>query len=359
MNRIALIHEVIKQIRSIKNASEQDRATHRVAVRYLEASEAQQYDQMLRLQVLEGAAGVPLDRWWKKGKFGFKPATDALSGTNIKPEWLSLKESGMFKILKSIAQKLISSYKLRAIEPFDILNNALTGMPMDASKVDTGESLIQRPPYTAGKFLMGKILNGQETPETVAKGILGEYIKRRVKNEARKQMEPLLEDDQGKTMDIPDIQSSPYDGIGEFMAALLFGRGPSNPLSKKLTDLMRHTWKTSGRKYGEVMTIWLDKIQSGETFKLQDFAQEVDTLPQVITKYFWPDAWNAFFKALRSNKNLLNEISNAAQQVGVEWDPSDPVPLYWDDPMAAARGKPRPKVKTASSRVADRWFQKH
>lgn len=345
--RVALIRETLNLLQhQSRLASEKDAAIYRIATRYLLANMAIEYDIFLRLQTLEGAAGVPVDRWWKKGKLGFKAAADAFAGTKLDPIWLDPKYSGMYGTLERVSKAHIRSTEI-PFEPFDFINNALMGIPMDASSSGvSGTGQIQRPPYQAGKFLSDKIKNGEETPQTVAKGVLGQFLKRKILNETRNKMEGLPEDDAGKIKEIPDRHESPYEGIGDFISALLFGRGPQTPLSKKLNNLMRHTWASASKKYGEVMIKWLDKVQSGKSFTLQEFCDEVGILPQVFTKYFRPDAWNAFFKALRSNKALLNEISDAAFQAGVEWDPNDPIPLYSEDPASIAKGKARPRTAT-------------
>jgi len=43
-----------------------DSPVSRVASRWLFATMATDYDVLLRLQIMEGAAGVPVDSWWKK-----------------------------------------------------------------------------------------------------------------------------------------------------------------------------------------------------------------------------------------------------------------------------------------------------
>ena len=357
---LKIIQEALRQIQGTRLASGQDTPALRVAARYLTANIALQYDQMLRLQVLEGAAGVPVGSWFGKGRLGFKSAQDALASTQIQPEWFDLNESNMYSILKRSSKALLHSYGATA-EPYDLLNNALMGITIDASSMDEGAGQTLRPPYEAGKYLSAKIKQGVETPDSVAKGILGTFIKRKVQNESRNVIQPLPEDDKGAIRDIQENKPSTYGGIGEFLAALMFGRGPQSPLGKELINLMRKTWKDADRKYGDAMLVWLDKTLSGKPFTLIEFAKEVGALPQVITKYFWPDAWNAFFKALRTKEALLEDISDAASQVGIEWDPNDPIPLYWKNPMEAAKGKarPRPKVQVTASHVADRWVARH
>ena len=345
VKKIALMQEVLKQIRGTKTASAEDSLVLRVASRYLIANMKLEYDRFLRLQVLEGAAKVPVDRWWKKGKLGFRVAREAFEGTAIQPEWLDPSaNSDMYKTLERVANAAIRSYGL-TWEPFDLINNALMGIPMDASK--QGQTL--RPPYEVGKFLSVGIKSGKETPVTVAKGLLGKFIKRKVQNEAQNLPDALPEDEEGRTKDIPDTTPPAYDSIGEFLAALMFGKGAPNPLSKKLVGLMYKVWGSSNRKHAQMMLTWLEWTLAGKSFTLQELGDTIGSSPQVITKYFFPAAWNEFFKALGSNRQLLKEISDAAYQVGVEWDPNDPIPLYWDDPMSAAKGKSRPKIQASSN----------
>lgn len=376
---VVVAREVLRQIQRQRTASVQDSPSDlilRVASRYLIANIKMEYDRFLRLQVLEGAAGpTHLDRWWKKGKMGFAAAADAFSGTQIQPEWLNPNEySGMYAILERIAEATLHSYGV-SLEPFDFLNNALMGIPLDASDLedDTGSvtpmKQTLRPPFEAGKYLSKKIRDGEESPQTVAKGVLGLFIKRKIQNESRHVLEALPEDDKGKVKDIRDNRGSLYSGIGDFMASLMFGRGPSNPLSDALIKMMRRVWKDGQeegkgknkiKKSDKAMILWLDLTLAGKSPSLIELGELVGSTPQVIVKHFWPAGWNAFFKELKTHKRLLKDIADAAHLAGVDWDPNDPIPLYWDSPMeaaGAARGKPRPKVTTTASRVAKRWIR--
>lgn len=364
---IRLVLEALRQLR-IRSASEKDpdaRLSFRVASRYLMASLGEEYDRFLRLQVLEGAANVPVDRWWKKGKMGFTAAAKAFEGDPLDPAWLNGNQaSGMYGILNRIARSALHKYGV-PFEPFDLLNNALMGIPLDASRAGEGERTL-RPPFEAGKLLSDAIREGKETPESVAKGLLGKFIERKVSNEAKRVREHLPEDDEGRVRDIPQVKTSPYGNVGMLLAAEMFGRGNPSPLSKALIGLVRKTWNTN-KAWGPTMTEWLERTLNGEAIVLYDYALSKGISAQGFIQNHWAKAWNAFFKALKSSPQIIRALAAAADQVGLEWDPSDPIPFSAKDPMQAIR-KSRPKrVKeeqeeqgvtssTIQDRVIERWL---
>jgi len=158
------------------------------------------------------------------------------------------------------------------------------------------------------------------------------------------------------------VKDSIYGNVGEFLAAIMFGMGNTPPLGRALTSLMKKVWSSTRDVYGRAMLQWLEKVEAGETFQLSDLAKELGVTAQTFSQRYWAKGWDVFFKALKSNPRLLLEIAEAARQVGLDWDPSDPIPFAADDPMKAIR-TPRPQVKSAGHIIMDsvvgRWFSKH
>ena len=67
-------------IRAIITGS--DRVANKVAARWLFANMVLEYDWLIRLQVLEGTAGVPQGTWWNKRERGLRMARRFLKGDN-------------------------------------------------------------------------------------------------------------------------------------------------------------------------------------------------------------------------------------------------------------------------------------
>ena len=258
-------HETLKMLKT----GSQEAPEVRVAARWLKASMAMQYDALLRIQMLEGAAGVPVGTWMAIGSrnpsLGLAKAKvhfmDPGEQNQIQPQWFAGNVTTTYNTISRILNQNIRSYKL-SIEPDDVLNSAIMGMPLDPSV----QEQVLRQPYQAGKYVANKIKNGEETPEQVAKGPLAFMLQRKVQNFARGRLEQFNEDDEGKTKDITDSDMPETWGAteeteaSEYLIALIFGDF-NDPLGKEIRGFMRHIWGDSSAR-STYMTFWLDQLEA-------------------------------------------------------------------------------------------------
>jgi len=285
----------------------------RVASRWLLSTVTKEYDQMLRLQVLEGAAGVPEGTWWKKGRRGFKPAADTLSGFSVHPDWFNPGQSKMGPIVGGVVGKIINDTGV-PLDDLDIVNNALMGLPLDSSN----PKRTKRPAYETGRVLSGKILSGKETPASVAKGKLSTYLFNKVLNEQASwnndRNRKLPQDDEGRDLQHEDRGNSDMSP-GNFLVKLITRSG--DPLGKKVHKLMRRTWDQDGRTFQVPMLHWLDQLERGHLLTLTKLAAELGKSKQWISQQPWKQGWVAFFDAFWKDTALRKDIILRLEEEGI------------------------------------------
>jgi len=337
--------KAIRLLQQSRNASSDPRlkAIYRVASRWLVANMKDEYDAMIRLQILEGAAGVPVDTWWQKGRRGFKDAASRFSDTNLVPQWLEPKNSGALGIIERNIKAMLNSTGV-PFDPMDIINNSLMGIRIDASD----ERDTQRAPYEAGKVLSKKISSGDETPASVAKGLLGTYLKRKVLNEAKRfKGLPLPESEEGVPIALPDKSKSGMSPA-KYLSKLIW-RNRGDKLSKAIRKKMRSVWDRSGKNWRETMLMWLDSAEKGRFLSNKELAKITGETIGHVSDYIWKKAWIAFFTAMWDDKRLMHDITERLQLEGVSTgiekpDVNDPS-IKRGDPMLLLR--PKKKARTA------------
>ena len=288
-----------------------DQLILRVATRHIRANMKVEYDRMLRLQVLEGAGHVPAGTWWKHGVRGLAKAKAHFEGQGVQPLWFDAGYSGMFPVIERTLKMIIGKNpSIHGTDVLDIINAALMGIPMDAS--DDKDRVL--PAYNVGKHLAPKMLSGEETPESVGKGLLGKFMVRRVLDYVRhkKNETSMGTDDDGVPMDIEDK----HDGVPawQFFAGLLF-KG-TDPLSRKLQGLMQETWARSPG-----MTLWLNKVrETGEFPRGSDIADEIGINKGTFSQKHWTPYWTKFLSAVWSDAALHKALSDRMTLEGVDGD---------------------------------------
>jgi hypothetical protein len=297
----------------------------RVAARWLKASQEAEYDLLLRLQVLEGAAQVHVGIWFGKGGRNGLRLARAYFAENpqpeMKPEWLDPRYSRMFGIVEGRLEAAIRSYGVTKVGPLDIINNYLMGLPIDPEGEQTQGS--KRVCYATGAFLADKIFSGKETPESTAKGLLSQFFIRKVSNEAKQMrlQRQLPVSDEGVPLDIEDKQDE--EGVWNLLGAITF-RDLNHPLGKKLRQLMRQTWQRMNSISGEAMVAWLDALEEGTDISKDELAQMFGGSPQNFSAHWWPLAWRKFYEALWQHKGLLKDLQSLAAAKGYQWTPEAP-----------------------------------
>lgn len=300
---------------ALKKLMRSTSSTRQVLAKLIIADLATGYDQMLRLQVLEGAAGVPVDSWWRKGRQGFAIARAHFERDNVDPSWFDPARGDMYGITKNNIQMLLNSWRLRTFAPEDIIHNALMGL-----RVGIDGEQITRQPYAAGKSAASGIKSGKETPASVARGFLTKYLRDKIHNEAkrvRKEQHGLPENEEGATLDIPDPHSPAdqddmsSDTVYESLNQLVFW-DRSDPLGKSIRQIMRQVWSSS-----QPMTHWLDILESELRIPTkQEVALDVGIAPQTFITRHWNPQWTRFFHALWANRSIMEAIKDRYGNVG-------------------------------------------
>lgn len=310
------------QMLSRDTITPQQKLGHRVASRWLHSFMDAAYDLFFRLQILEGAAGVPVDTWWGKGKQALPKVIDKFQGGALNPIWLEPGNTGMYQGLKAAINQLAKSTGI-ASTPDEILNTALMGLSTDA----TVPNQIKRPAYEVGRYLAVRIKDGQETPVTVAKGPLQKLLKRRILTEARDQAEDLSieqETEEGRGTHTRDVSRSDTQDAGDLLIKILF-RDFTDPLGKEIRQFMRQSW--AGSKEQRFMDVWLDVLEKEARIpSLSEVGQKLGDTPTTkglgqrnYSMLFWRPAWKRFFGDLWANKALLRKLENRYQQEDVPW----------------------------------------
>ena len=350
----------LRLLRSRKASSNPNRqAVIRVAVRWLAAGLSDDYDIMLRLQVLEGAAGVPVDSWWRKGRRGLRAASDALASSGIKPEWLAANNSGLMGVVERTLQGAIRSYGV-PWEPGDIIANALMGLKVDASR----EGRTTRPAYEAGVRLSKGILEGRETPQMAAKGTLGAFLARKVTNEAKRfKGDPLPEGEEGESLDISE--DAPTRSPADFMAGLIF-RNYGDPISQQVRALMKKVWSSPEAvkgKYSEPMLLWLEEAEKGNMLGSGGVAKLLGKSKSNISQGAWKRGWVAFFDAFWADRGLMDDMEIRLREEGYAVSLEKPTPVgitKMNDPLnlifkKKPKGRKRANRRTLE-RIVTRWL---
>lgn len=325
----------------------------RLASRWLKADMAVDYDLLLRLQILEGAAGVPVDSWWNKPKgYALAKARAAFGKVGINPEWLAERSRGLFNVLQRTLSGAIRSFRLN-IDPLDVINNSLMGIPLDPS-IDKS---VERAPYIAGKYLAEKIKKGEETPTSVASGVLTTMLKRKVQNLARHRLDQLSEDDEGKVRDVS--QKDLPEGWGpaeeataaEYLANVFF-YDLSDPLGDEVRKFMRDVWNRNPTR-GQYMSYWLDLIEARKPNNYSNVADHFGIAPTTFYSRTWIPAWRDFFSALWNNRSLMNKINQRLVEKNLE-TLGETIPREVIDKILPPR-----KRASLMTRVASIYFFRH
>ena len=336
----------LRHVRASKPRTPTHQLALRVAARRIIQALGLEYDVLFRLQVLEGAAGVRVGTWWTKGRRGLKGAADALSGTDINPEWFNTGNTGMANYLLRVANNVVRQFRLTHLGGEDLLQNALMGLKIDGSP---GAKQLA---YTAGTQKADNITSGKETPKTLVH-VVAAYLKHKASNETKALRRMDMDKGDSPTT---EVQQDPKDFFGWF-AHIVFGN-MGHPLGKKIRKFMRDSWKGTGQE--ESMDIWLDAIERGERLDTKEVAARAGIAPGTFSSRHLTPAWRRFAKEVWSNSSLIREIKQQAAGEGILWVPDKP---NLDALVDYQKGKPVPilrKRKRSSQylvgHVAARWM---
>jgi len=286
---------------------------HRLAARYILGNvDGVEYDIMLRLQVLEGAARVTAPSknggtWWKKGRRGLRMAKDHYKGTNIDPSWFSTSPTGMVsKTLAMIRQAFNSWTKGRGAHftPEDLLQNAIMGLTKDGDGLLEGGPVFFQTGYnTPG--LVKNIPSGKDTPQSVA-GVAAQKVVRKINDEFKKVDRNTVPstDDEGR--DVIDVMSADPREFLQVLADLV--QDPNNPARAVIKKYLGKHMGETGRRVELVFAWFLNKL-NGNPRQLQQIAKEMGVSSGTITTYLNRKGKPAF-KKLQNDRQFKGEIAD-------------------------------------------------
>lgn len=314
----------------VRNASHPRPLMQRVAVRMMLANMKHSYDLMMRLQILEGAAGVPRGTWWESGASGLKKATAHFAESpNLHPAWLAERSTTVVDVAAAAIGTEMRRFRLPlemrknlAETPFDIVHNALMGMRIDPSDRTPVSTFIFR---AAGSDFSTKILDGIETPKTIAQGPVQSWLKRKVQNEVRHFLSQLPIDEKGRTLDVARKpgEKNPQNPDGEerTFASMVF-EAMMDYKNDKLGKRLIATWRKgiTGDTRKLVMDKWLKVfLRTGKFYPKNKLAEEFDISEGMAGKHVRNGIIEAM-DAIWGNKALMDALSDRAELTGIEVD---------------------------------------
>ena len=295
----------------------------RVAARWLWASITTEYDILIRLQLLEGVAGVPEGKWAKSlgsGRAGLSKAQAALAGNPIQEIWFSESNTGALDVFQGIVRKFIVRNHLHSVDAFDVINNMLMGIGLEGS--------VKPFFYGSGENenIRKSILSGKVTPKSLSTSVLGSWFTKKMINIVGRIREDVgQKEDIGQSESLErELESPSEHSPTEALVGLIFDR--HSTLGSKVRDLMRMVWNSPSKPplYKEFMNKWLEHLEKGELTdanikrNLIDIAKEVGVSTDYHTAY-WKPAWKDFIKALWHDDTLLKEIHREFVDEGIDW----------------------------------------
>jgi len=277
----------------------------RVAFRWLFATQAKEYDILIRLQMLEGVAGVSVDTWMKKGRQGLKEAQRYFEGTHLHPDWLSFGDTGVFSFALGYLRKKLADFKKEGrvennVDVLDFIIDLLMGVSINIDNM--GWENLGRPFYRAGDKLSKQTLTGS-SPLTVLKGQGLWFPVRKLLNQPKQ-----------KAFQPDRNQESGAYTFAQLVADITF-KDLSDPMGKRIRSWMRKSWS----KYPQ-MIAWLGLLEKG---KLPESRKDQGALfyknPPDFIRIYNP-AFRAFLKDLWANSDWLRDLEDYAFLKGFVWD---------------------------------------
>lgn len=168
-----------------------DRMMARVAARFILGNlNTPAFDLLVRVQILEGAAGVvkmgPKTHgpWSKNPRAGIRAAMDHFQGTPISPEWFSTGNTGLVSKLLRMVQTAVTQWSRGREVHFgaeDIIQNGVAGLTKDGlGQMSGGPIPMQFSIKNIG--VRDAILEGRMGPLDVV-GIMAKFFTQKVKDQ--------------------------------------------------------------------------------------------------------------------------------------------------------------------------------
>jgi hypothetical protein len=298
----------------------------RVAARWLQAGINQELDIMIRLQTLEGAAGVRHRAWGDKGRRGFKLVREHFSPDEVqvleKMGWLDTGDTGTYvRLLKKLTHyvgSLARGIGASRLDPREVIDSALFRLPTKLDdkkfKTETGDidttKLIEPKFWKAGVNLKNEILSGRRTPQK-AIDLVGKWLKLNLislYNKIKDKM--ILQKKQEKDAPPQGVETAPDVKLdsGRLEQYFIDWMGlPNDPIGKALRKVMLESWV--GWKGEEAMQLWLRDLVRGRDLSQGQMAQEYAGVGKgTWTQNYLQRGWALFARRLKGETKLFNSI---------------------------------------------------
>lgn len=318
------LHEIrlaLHELRFLSRvASDRTASQRRIAVRWLEARQNVIYDRMIRLQMLEGVAGVPEKSWYPKDVKGLQLARAHFTETGDIDEidkdsrkgWLAVGDTGTFGLLKGIIVTFVKGYtRGKTIEinlnPLDVIHDGLFGIPLNVK----GHTNIVKL-YGAGREMRSKILGGMETPQKAMAGMGSKGFTQIAQSEIAHVLRHRTIDRSlpGETGLLEGIKAKPLDPDDKWGILAAWILMPNDPVGKALRKVMRKSWE--GWKSGEEgMNLWLNTFLKTKRAPTGiQMAENLGVNKGTWRTNYWLPGWGKFSKGLRSQARLVKAIND-------------------------------------------------
>jgi hypothetical protein len=329
-------------LRGLTATSRPERQILRVARRWLQqkvgktALPVKDMDMLLRLQILEGAAGVGQPKrgglWTRmsarrglaKAKAFFEDA-----GVRLDPAWYSSRDEDVFQHLWDSASAFKRKNSIQRFSVDDIVQMLMGGIGFTSEQTDWVV------PYGVGQSQAADIKSGKETPKTIVSFLINAAIKRlrsvgtvdsaRSKKDRERAEEmggsttgPVGDDGEdqsaGRGVGRPTSERDEYEA-DESQIVLNALMLPGDALGRKLREVGKAIWNPRRRK-GQVMLEWLRRVMNPS----KDAPASVTSIGEALgmstpeTSKMLKGGFEDLRKAIEQSPKLSDEITLRAMQ---------------------------------------------
>jgi len=225
----------------------------KVAYRYLMAMISPKYDQALKLQILEGVAGVPWGSWFQEARSGMSKAKRRFEETDIDPAWLD-RSGGLYQIIHRALTPMIGSANLVDIEADDVIQDLV----FPSEQTDLGVALreVKKILYSLGEQKRSEILGGTMSPTQAASFSTGGFrnkVKSAIKTlrTNQRRMGPTVQGEQlervpamptrSRTKFLRDIVDDPRDSLGQKIREKMYEKAGRSSIMRYILSQFQQT----------------------------------------------------------------------------------------------------------------------
>jgi len=276
--------------------------------RFLRAASRGDLDKLMRLQVLEGAAGQIGS--WSRGsaRSGMSKAREwfADSGHRVNPSWFQESGTEMLSLIEGILKQNLRRYKVYSTTPDDLIQNALAGLGANFNPLPSGDKFSG-----TGNAFKSKILSGGETPTSIAAAaakVITQQIIDISRSAEHRRTETVGEDPR------QGIKEMSEDTALGFLTNLMMDR--SDPLGKRVRDKMRGS--AGGGRREQVINHMMDYAEKNGRLpsSLQSEAKTLGMAPQDLSRA-WKQGQERAFEAIKRDRGLSDAIDEALDKAGL------------------------------------------